>query len=174
MKRITFLTVAAVLITLVAASCGQNAPAPTVITEEPQQTEQQPVTDSDENESAGYTYAYVKFDGTTLLVDEFVLVCEDDDDLMEKYGLTEKDLTFCEYGDCTFVNEVEKYEEWKLLPDATFNITTFIKNPSGSTSPLQDDVELDEFTKHMKKQSPPMLLKGSRSGVSRIEQICVY
>jgi len=173
MKKINLLAVT-VAIMILAASCRQNTSTPAQTTEDSQKTEQQPVTDSNENESNGYTYAYVKFDGTTLLVDEFVLVCEDNVDLMEKYGLTEKDLEFCEYGDCAFVNEVEKYEEWKLLPDATFNITTFIKNPSGSTSPLQDDVDLDEFTKHIKKQSPPMLIRGSRSGISRIEQICVY
>jgi len=170
MKRITFLTVAVAIIIL-ATSCG-NAPKPTA--EEPQQTEQQPADGSNQTE----TNAYIKFDGTTLLVDEFVWVSWGDTALMEKYGLSDDDMD----DDYNIVNEVKKYEEWKLLPNATFSIVKYLPRVIDGeeyTVPTPVEVSSEEFVVHINQYKdneyphPPVLITGSRSGVSRIAEIYI-
>ena len=169
MKRITFLTVAAA-ITFLAASCGQNAQKQT--TNEPetvtQQTEEMQQEVQQETEPG--ISAYIKFDGKTLLVDDFLWVSSDDEELMKKYGLTENDMD----DDYHIINEVKKYEEWKLLPNATFSIIKYI---NGSPAPV--DVSCAEFVAHISQFTdeeyphPPIYVIGSRSGVSRLEEIYI-
>ena len=166
----TFLTATAALMML-AASCGQNANKQKA--EEPQQEVEQATDGSTPNQ----TRAYVKFDGKTLLVDDFVWVSWDDTEAIKRYGLTEDDMD----DDYHIVNEVVAYETWKLLPDATFSIIKYIEGAieEGYASPTPVEVSRAEFTEYMKqwqeddKESPPMRITGSRSGVSRIAEIYV-
>ena len=150
MKRITFLTVVAVLITLVAASCGQNV----------QKVE--PVTDETH-------CAYIKFDGKTLLVDELVWVSYDDDELIEKYGIDRDEM----YDDYEIINEVEQYEEWKLLPNATFSVVRYVKSEEEGVILYPDvfEVSRDEFINS--RGGYPVLITGSRSGVSCIREMYI-
>ena len=148
MKKVNILTVAAVLITLVASSCGQNA----------QKVE--PATDETH-------WAYIDFDGETLLVDEIVWVSYDNDELIEKYGIDKEEM--CD--DYEIINEVEQYEEWKLLPNATFRVVRYVESEEegGIPYPAVFEVSLDEFING--RGGYPVFITGSRSGVSRIEEM---
>ena len=171
MKNVIFLSVIAALF-IFAASCGRNA---SKRTENEQQTEQSVSADgADKSE----TRAYIKFDGTTLLVDEFVWIFWNDTVLIEKYGLGDKEL----FDDYYIVNEVVNYEEWKLLPDATFSIIKYVpemRDGKEYTVIVSEYVSRAEFTEYMKPMNdlkfpyPPMIITGSRSGVSRIEQFYI-
>jgi len=152
MKKVNIITVVAVLITLVAASCGQNA----------QKQKQDGEQTTDETH-----FAYIEFDGETLLVDEFVHVTNDDDELIEKYGLDKDDI----YDDGVDVNEVEEYEEWKLLPNATFSVIRYVEDEEGRPCPKRFEVSRDEFISEGRGE---MFIIGSRSGVSRIEEIILH
>ena len=155
MKKINILAVAVAIIIL-ATSCGQNA-----------QKQKQ-----DAEQAANEThYAYIKFDGETLLVDEFDWVSNQDDELIKKYGLDKEDI----YDDGVNINEEVKYEEWKLLPDATFNVVEYFATEEGSPYRLDRvDISRDEFIARYAdcgENECDMLITGSRSGVSRIERI---
>ena len=165
MKKVYLLTVVAAVITLVAASCG-NAPKPTA---------EEPLADGSNQTE---TNAYIKFNGTTLLVDEFVWVSWGDTALMAKYGLSDDDMD----DDYHIVNEVKKYEEWKLLPNATFSVIKYLPQVIDGeeyTVPASVEVSREEFIGHINQYAddeypyPPVRITGSRSGVSRISEIYI-